>query len=173
VASLLNTGNRGFVGGDGHQLSSTVQSPPAEAPEHPKNIVQMNHVSYASPTAVKVDVDTDTITSMSVQPTEPSTSLVSPPTSLAGEMDVSPGHGNEELQESVEGDHDALHTPTSSSRQSSRQPRQVERYVPGVPPAKTTIKEASPRHASTGGTKSAIFPVIGHQKTYVATYLVS
>ncbi|KAL1982972.1 hypothetical protein VTN96DRAFT_587 [Rasamsonia emersonii] len=160
VAVASVSGN-GFVAAEHEQgdykVPSSVQSPPAEtvSPEqHAMNNVGSNQVSYGSPPAVKADVDADTVTAVPIQPTEPASSLVSPPTSLAGEKDDSPEQGNEETRKSVEGEQDALHTPTSSSRHSSRQPRQVDRYVPEVVPPKATNK-SSARNTSTSGTKSS------------------
>ncbi|OJJ88070.1 [Histone H3]-lysine-36 demethylase [Aspergillus glaucus CBS 516.65] len=79
--------------------------------------------SYASPPAFQTDTllpKEDTVSAA-----QPTATLVSPPTSQADEMDVS--------QDNVDGEGEhpsAIHTPTSSSRHSSRQPRQVERYAP-------------------------------------------
>lgn len=160
VAVASVSGN-GFVPAEreqgDHKVFSSVQSPPAETVspgQDAKNDVGLNQVSYGSPPAVKADVNADTMTAVPIQPTEPASSLVSPPTSLVGEMDVSPEQGNEETRRSVEGEQNALHTPTSSSRHSSRQPRQVDRYVPEVVPPKATNK-SSARNTSTGGTKSS------------------
>lgn len=159
VASLLNSGGPALVGAGGHQLPSTVQSPPAEAPEHPKNNPHMDHASYASPPTVKVDVNSNSVAAMAVRATEPAVSLVSPPTSLAGDIELMSSQRHEEMPETVDVDHDALQTPTSSSRHSSRQPRQVERYLPQVPPAKPTMKAASStRPAASSGMKSASAP---------------
>lgn len=87
----------------------------------------LSHKLYASPPvfhADSVDAKKDNALSVSSKPT---TSLVSPPTSLADEMDVVPEH---EAFASVEGEAPtALHTPNSSSRHSSRQPRHAERFV--------------------------------------------
>ncbi|KAL1961832.1 hypothetical protein VTN77DRAFT_1001 [Rasamsonia byssochlamydoides] len=158
VPSVSDLGNNGFVAAEhDHKVSSnvqTVQSPPAEtvSPEYARDNIGLNQISYESPPAVKADVDAEKVTALPMQPTEPATSLVSPPTSLAGEMDVSPEQGNGEMHQSVEGEHDALHTPTSSSRHSSRQPRQVDRYVPEAAPPKATNKSSS--RPSTSGTKS-------------------
>ncbi|KAJ5934546.1 hypothetical protein N7466_004093 [Penicillium verhagenii] len=81
----------------------------------------IGHVSYASPPAFHADlVEGKDVTSMSVS-SKPTASLVSPPTSLADEMDVVQ---DGEALASVEGEAPtALHTPNSSSRHSSRQPR--------------------------------------------------
>jgi F-box/leucine-rich repeat protein 10/11 len=160
VASVSDPGHNGFVEAENEQIpgvSSNVQSPPAETVE-PEHKIQLTQATYGSPPAVKADIDADTITPLPMQqPAEPATSLVSPPTSLAGEMDVSPEQGNTEMHQSVEGGHDALDTPTSSSRHSSRQPRQVERYVPEVLPPRSTNKPSA-RHPSTGATKSTSAP---------------
>lgn len=79
--------------------------------------------SYASPPAFQ----TDTLLPKeeTVPAAQPTTTLVSPPTSQADEMDVSQDNVDGEGEQSS-----AIHTPTSSSRHSSRQPRQVERYAP-------------------------------------------
>lgn len=91
--------------------------------------------SYASPPAFQ----TDTLLSKEdPMPAQPTTTLVSPPTSQADEMDVSQDHVE------GEGEHpSAIHTPTSSSRHSSRQPRQVERYAPDVQIAGKSSRPAS------------------------------
>ncbi|KAJ5585394.1 uncharacterized protein N7459_005194 [Penicillium hispanicum] len=87
-----------------------------------------DHTLYASPPVYHADaVEAKDTNSTSVS-SKPTASLVSPPTSLADEMDVV--HDGEPLT-SVEGEAStALHTPNSSSRHSSRQPRHVERFVP-------------------------------------------
>jgi F-box/leucine-rich repeat protein 10/11 len=89
---------------------------------------------YASPPAFHADlIEGKDVTSMSVS-SKPTASLVSPPTSLADEMDVVQ---DGEALASVEAEApNALHTPNSSSRHSSRQPRhgdlprQSERSAP-------------------------------------------
>lgn len=82
---------------------------------------------YASPPAYHADsTDVKNSKSQSVS-SKPTTSLVSPPTSLIDEMDVMP---DGEAVVSVEiGAPPALHTPNSSSRHSSRQPRHVEKLA--------------------------------------------
>ncbi|KAL2003236.1 hypothetical protein VTN02DRAFT_4549 [Thermoascus thermophilus] len=80
-------------------------------------------------------------------PTEPATSLVSPPTSLADEGDVTPERVDGGMRFSVEGEHEGehattMHSPTSSSRHSSRPPRQEKRYVPESQPVKA-VKPAA------------------------------
>ncbi|KAL2866378.1 [Histone H3]-lysine-36 demethylase [Aspergillus lucknowensis] len=85
--------------------------------------------SYASPPAFQADAlaTKDLAATMS----KPVTTLVSPPTSLADEMDI---HDQVE-----DGEHAAaLYTPSSGSRHSSRQPRQVERFIPDVHSVKST-----------------------------------
>jgi F-box/leucine-rich repeat protein 10/11 len=84
---------------------------------------------YASPPAFKPDSgDAKDLNSISVSSSKPATSLVSPPTSLADETDVV-----QDAVQSVEGETStALHTPNSSSRHSSRQPRHVDRYAPDM-----------------------------------------
>ncbi|PYH88031.1 JmjC domain-containing histone demethylation protein 1 [Aspergillus ellipticus CBS 707.79] len=88
--------------------------------------------SYASPPAFQTDtVDAKEMDSAPVS--KPTATLVSPPTSLADETDVPHEHADGEGEHGV-----VLHTPTSSSRHSSRQPRQVERYAPEFHVLKTT-----------------------------------
>lgn len=83
---------------------------------------------YASPPVYHADsIDVKDAHSMSAS-SKPTASLVSPPTSLADEMDVMP---DGEALASVEGEATtALQTPNTSSRHSSRQPRHVERFAP-------------------------------------------
>ncbi|KAI2731743.1 hypothetical protein DTO013F2_10625 [Penicillium roqueforti] len=90
----------------------------AEAPQ--------NQALYASPPAFQAEpVEAKDLNSMSVSSSKPNTSLVSPPTSLVDEMD---GVQEGDAVQSVEGEvSTALHTPNSSSRHSSRQPRHVDR----------------------------------------------
>ncbi|KAL4998123.1 JmjC domain-containing histone demethylation protein 1 [Aspergillus recurvatus] len=86
--------------------------------------------SYASPPAFQAD--TVAAKELPATVSKPAAALVSPPTSLADEMDI---HD----QVDAVGEHaSAMYTPSSGSRQSSRQPRQVERYMPEVHFAKTT-----------------------------------
>jgi F-box/leucine-rich repeat protein 10/11 len=92
-------------------------------------------LTYASPPAFHAEsVDAKDPNSMSVS-SKPTTSLVSPPTSLADEMDVV---RDGEALTSVESEAPTLHTPNSSSRHSSRQPRHIERFAP-----ETTLSRAS------------------------------
>ena len=90
--------------------------------------VHIGQTLYASPPVFHADsLETKDINTMSVS-SNPTASLVSPPTSLADEMDALQ---DGEALASVEGEAPtALHTPNSSSRHSSRQPRHVERFVP-------------------------------------------
>ncbi|KAJ9259242.1 hypothetical protein DTO212C5_8615 [Paecilomyces variotii] len=108
--------------------------------------------SYASPPALKPDaVVSSEVTSVPVH-AEPTTSLVSPPTSLADDMDVSLDHPDANMRASIEegqgGENSALHTPTSSSRHSSRQPRQIERYVLDSQPTKAASQPSSAHRPS-------------------------
>ncbi|OKL55629.1 JmjC domain-containing histone demethylation protein 1 [Talaromyces atroroseus] len=110
-----------------NEVLSTVQSPPEDKPVQLKHL-EAENASYTLSPGAKTNGDAGTID----QPTNP---LVSPPTSLAGETEVLPPdhHRHDELHSSsviVEGETEILHTPTSSSRHSSRQPRQVDRYIP-------------------------------------------
>jgi F-box/leucine-rich repeat protein 10/11 len=86
---------------------------------------------YASPPAFQPDSgDGKDLNSISMSSSKPATSLVSPPTSLADETDVVQ---EGDAVQSVEGETSTtLHTPNSSSRHSSRQPRHVDRYAPDV-----------------------------------------
>ncbi|GLI76989.1 JmjC domain-containing histone demethylation protein 1 [Penicillium ochrochloron] len=97
-------------------------------PSNVTEVVTVGQALYASPPVHHVDsLDIKDANSLSVPP-KPTTTLVSPPTSLADEMDVV--QDGEPLA-SVEGEAStALHTPNSSSRHSSRQPRHVERFIP-------------------------------------------
>lgn len=109
--------------------------------------------SYASPPTFQTDtVDAKEINSAPVS--KPTATLVSPPTSLADETDVP------QEQADGEGDHVVvLHTPTSSSRHSSRQPRQVDRYMPEthVPkPTKGTTHTPTARRSSFGGSSGGV-----------------
>ncbi|GKZ38496.1 JmjC domain-containing histone demethylation protein 1 [Aspergillus brasiliensis] len=109
--------------------------------------------SYASPPTFQTDtVDAKELDSAPVS--KPTATLVSPPTSLADETDVP------QEQADGEGDHVViLHTPTSSSRHSSRQPRQVDRYMPEAhvaKPAKGTNHTPTARRSSFGGSSSGV-----------------
>jgi F-box and leucine-rich repeat protein 10/11 len=143
---------------------STVQSPPEDRP------VQLDP-SYALSPSAKINGDAD----------QPANLLVSPPTSLAGEAEVLPpdehGHHHDELHNGgsvlVDGETEILHTPTSSSRHSSRQPRQVDRYVPETqaqtqptskpPPALTPFSRQTIR-SSTKKPSSSSRPSSSHTK---------
>ncbi|KAJ5150921.1 JmjC domain-containing histone demethylation protein 1 [Penicillium canariense] len=98
--------------------------------------VTVGQALYASPPVFHADsVEMKDANSVSVS-SKPTVSLVSPPTSLADEMDVV--HDGEAMA-SVEGEAPpALHTPNSSSRHSSRQPRHVERFVPEATAARAS-----------------------------------
>ncbi|KAJ5102824.1 hypothetical protein N7532_003353 [Penicillium argentinense] len=115
--------------------------------------------TYASPPVFQADLDMKDSNSLSVS-SKPTTSLVSPPTSLADEMDVVQ---DGEAMASVEGEApNALHTPNSSSRHSSRQPRHVERFVPeatSARPSKPPGRTALPTSRTTPGHQT------GHQSS--------
>ncbi|PYH68793.1 [Histone H3]-lysine-36 demethylase [Aspergillus vadensis CBS 113365] len=109
--------------------------------------------SYASPPTFQTDtVDAKELNSAPVS--KPTATLVSPPTSLADETDVP------QEQADGEGDHVVvLHTPTSSSRHSSRQPRQVDRYMPEThvsKPTKGTTHTPTVRRSSFGGSSGGV-----------------
>lgn len=121
----------------------------------------ISQVLYASPPVLHADsVETKDVNSLSAS-SKPTASLVSPPTSLADEMEVVQ---DGEPFASVEGEvHTALHTPNSSSRHSSRQPRHVERFAPetsAVRPTKPANKIASShiRRTTPGFTSSSKKP---------------
>ncbi|KAL4917459.1 hypothetical protein BDW62DRAFT_84394 [Aspergillus aurantiobrunneus] len=98
--------------------------------------------SYASPPTVQAD--TVATKELTATVSKPAATLVSPPTSLADEMDI---HD----QVDGEGEHaSAVYTPSSGSRHSSRQPRQVERYMPEVH-FKTTKSIPEPARRSSFG----------------------
>lgn len=126
---------------------------------------------YASPPAFHADlIEGKDVTSMSVS-SKPTASLVSPPTSLADEMDVVQ---DGEALASVEGEApNALHTPNSSSRHSSRQPRHGERPAqeatanrvskPVSIPASAPIRRTTPAFA-TSSKKPSSRPSSSHAK---------
>ena len=107
----------------------------------------LGQTSYASPPTFKMDtlVPKD-VESMGVS-SQLTASLVSPPTSHADETDV-PEHAD------GEGEHaPTIHTPTSSSRHSSRQPRHAETQPTGK--ASKSGSHSSARHASFAASASA------------------
>lgn len=111
----------------------------------------LGQTSYASPPAFQTDtMVTKEVNTIPVS-SQPTTTLVSPPTSLADETDVP--HD----QADGEGEHAVLHTPTSSSRHSSRQPRHVDRYIPEAQAtkiAKLPTHTPFARRSSFGGTST-------------------
>ncbi|KAJ5762525.1 uncharacterized protein N7511_005907 [Penicillium nucicola] len=102
---------------------------------------------YASPPTFQPDSgDAKDLNSISVSSSKPTTSLVSPPTSLADEID---GMQEGDAVQSVEGETStAIHTPNSSSRHSSRQPRHVDRYAPDM----TSSRASKPVGRATSST---------------------
>lgn len=109
--------------------------------------------SYASPPAFHTDAEVTNEINSTLLPSQPTASLVSPPTSLSDEADVPHEHGNGDVvNASSEREHPvALHTPSSNSRHSSRQPRQVDRYAPDTPAKSKSISHAfSARHPPSG-----------------------
>ena len=116
-------------------------------------------LTYASPPAFHAEsVDAKDPNAMSVS-SKPTTSLVSPPTSLADEMDVTQ---DGEALTSVESEAPTLHTPNSSSRHSSRQPRHAERFAP-----ETTLSRPSkpaPRPAPTAMRRTTPGPLMPSTK---------
>ena len=123
-----------------------------EAKEAGKGI--LTNGSYASPPDLQTDQPVATKVNTGATTTEPGATLVSPPTSLADDVDTSPGHHAEgEMRPSIEGGHEGehpatLHTPTSTSRHSSRQPRQVDRYVPEVVSTTSRAPKSAPKSSS-------------------------
>ncbi|KKK14125.1 hypothetical protein P175DRAFT_0493926 [Aspergillus ochraceoroseus IBT 24754] len=124
-------------------------SPHAEMVQVEKEEAPSGQNSYASPPAFQADtVVTEEVNAASVS--KPVATLVSPPTSLADEMDM---HDHADA-EGGGGGH-AIHTPTTGSRHSSRQPRHVERYMPDVhfvKSAKPTTHSQITRRSSFNGT---------------------
>ncbi|KAJ5101508.1 hypothetical protein NUU61_003730 [Penicillium alfredii] len=107
------------------------------------------HDLYASPPVFQANsVEAKALNSVSVSSSKPTASLVSPPTSLADETD---GIQEGDAVASVEGEAStALHTPNSSSRHSSRQPRHFEASTArasktsGRPTSSTAIHRTTP-----------------------------
>ncbi|THC88558.1 hypothetical protein EYZ11_011998 [Aspergillus tanneri] len=127
----------------------------------------VGHTSYASPPTYQADTVITEIHPDSMS-SKPAATLVSPPTSLADETDVAHEHAD------GEGEHPGvLHTPTSSSRHSSRQPRHVDRYAPEVHVAKGTkssthtpaARRSSFGASSTGTRKTTPGPSSGSKKS--------
>lgn len=129
---------------------STVHSPPEERFDQSMD-VEPADVSYAISPNPKINGDAAMPTPHTQANHQIANPLASPPTSLSGETEVlPPQHPIEEFQGSsviVEGEHEVLHTPNSSSRHSSRQPRQVDRYVTeiqaGTKPSTVSKKAAT------------------------------
>lgn len=121
----------------------------AEAPQ--------NQALYASPPAFQAEpVEAKDLNSMSVSSSKPNTSLVSPPTSLVDEMD---GVQEGDAVQSVEGEvSTALHTPNSSSRHSSRQPRHVDRFAPDATTARAPKQAARATSSTIGARKTTPVP---------------
>lgn len=121
----------------------------AEAPQ--------NQALYASPPAFQAEpVEAKDLNSMSVSSSKPNTSLVSPPTSLVDEMD---GVQEGDAVQSVEGEvSTALHTPNSSSRHSSRQPRHVDRFAPDANTARAPKQAARATSSTIGARKTTPVP---------------
>ncbi|RAK75148.1 [Histone H3]-lysine-36 demethylase [Aspergillus fijiensis CBS 313.89] len=114
---------------------------------------QLGQTSYASPPAFQSDTVV-TNEANSALASKPTATLVSPPTSLADDTDVPNDYADGEGEHVV-----ILHTPTSSSRHSSRQPRQVDRYIPEVHVIKTsksTTHTPSARRSSFGASSTGV-----------------
>ena len=130
--------------------------------------VPLAQTSYASPPSFVMDA-LETKDTNSGVPSQPTASLVSPPTSLVDETDHE--HGNVHVHASIGGEHPtALQMPNSSSRHSSRQPRQVERYVPQVlipahkPKPARRPSGTSARASPSGMRKPSSRPTSSHAK---------
>lgn len=135
-----------FNHGDGYEqmaqseLMESFGHKPVHHVDMNKHIPEVDHAPqdealYASPPAFQAEsVDAKSSDPVAATSSNPNTSLVSPPTSLADEMD---GVQEGDAVQSVEGEAStALHTPNSSSRHSSRQPRHVDRFAPEAIPAR-------------------------------------
>lgn len=127
---------------------------PAEKMLEAENTGPLGQDSYASPPAFQAYTPVPKEVDSVVVPSQPTVTLVSPPTSQADETDV--------RQENADGEGEnptAIHTPTSSSRHSSRQPRHVERYVPEVQISvgKPTKSASHPSLSSSSSTRHASF----------------
>ena len=146
---------------------STVQSPPEERFDHTMDI-EPAEVSYAVSPNSKINGDAAMPTAHT-QANHLANPLASPPTSLSGETEVLPPQNpSEELHGGsviVDGEHEVLHTPNSSSRHSSRQPRQVDRYVPEKQ-AGTKLSTASKQATSSSARQpsKAVSTTSGHSK---------
>jgi F-box/leucine-rich repeat protein 10/11 len=138
-----------FTEAFGHQSIDHVHTrkhaPEDEAPQ--------GEALYASPPAFQAEsVDAKDLNAMSVSSSKPNTSLVSPPTSLADEMD---GIQEGDAVQSVEGEAStALHTPNSSSRHSSRQPRHVDRFAPEATVARAPKPTVRASYSTIGARKT-------------------
>ena len=123
---------------------------PTDEMDIDKDVV-LGQTSYASPPAFQTDpVVTKDVNSTSVS-SKPTNSLVSPPTSQADETDIPHERGDDE------GEHGTIiHTPTSSSRHSSRQPRHIDRYLPET-------------HSSTKANKPAAHPAPQRRASFSAS----
>lgn len=128
---------------------STVQSPPGQRFDQSMDI-ETAEVSYAVSPNPKIIGDA-TMPTPHTQANNLANPLASPPTSLSGETEIlPPQHLGDEIHGGsviVDGEHELLHTPNSSSRHSSRQPRQADRYVPeqqaGTKPSTVSKQAAS------------------------------
>jgi F-box/leucine-rich repeat protein 10/11 len=131
-----------------HEPSGLVDPSKSEADDVPQG-----ETMYASPPAFQPEsVDAKDSNSMSASSSKPNTSLVSPPTSLADEMD---GVQEGDAVQSVEGETStALHTPNSSSRHSSRQPRHVDRFAPEAITARAPKPAARATSSTVGARKT-------------------
>lgn len=146
-----------------HEGLSTVQSPPIERADQRADM-EVEGIAYNMSPDAKIPTDTGTIVTLQAQAhNQTANPLVSPPTSLVGETEVlPPEHPSEELHGGsviVDGENEVLHTPTSGSRHSSRQPRQIDRYAPEqqvvTKPSTATPKQTVPTAPSRQTMKSS------------------
>ncbi|EED23574.1 PHD finger and JmjC domain protein, putative [Talaromyces stipitatus ATCC 10500] len=138
---------------------STVQSPPEERLDQK---IEMADITYTVSPNPKINGDASVVSLQMQANQQMANPLASPPTSLLGEAEIlPPQRPGEELHGgsvTVDGEHEALHTPNSSSRHSSRQPRQVDRFVPeqqAGTKSSTTAKQSTMTSSSRHPTKAS------------------
>lgn len=158
AAAAVADGTQGAAPGDGEGEEDTYrpQSPSArahgairptvdvQASDPPANLSPVHWIEHSA---------TNAIHTMPTSSATPAASLASPPNSLLNDADFSPTAADGEVRNTIEGGETSdqsnpLHTPKSTSRHSSRQPKQVDRFVPD---ASVTSKAPSSnaRRAST------------------------
>lgn len=153
-----------------------MDSIPSEAPSKPvENTVaepekagSLGQSSYASPPAFQTDNLVPQEVDAMVISSQPTATLVSPPTSQADEADERAD------REGADGDgYQAMQTPASSSRHSSRQPRHI---VPEIQAAKPMARRRASFAASVGVRKTppakrpASRPTSSHAKSSASAF---